>query len=180
MSPEGATGTSGYVPRRLVSRRPSGPQVLNQKPRVNPGLRSSAPSGQVSSGLGELRSTPNKPTSPDRAVSFALRNIQNPSPRTSCLAAVELSLGTNNSPSKRPRRFRGDGNHTSSNHHLTQNLIACVSCQPRATHPKESPVERTMLISAASHLPLVIRIYVCRLNDEKVVNPPQSPTISNC
>ena len=45
-SPEGATGISGYVPRRLVSvGAPSGPQALNQKPRVNPGLSFSGPSG---------------------------------------------------------------------------------------------------------------------------------------
>ena len=40
---------------------PSGPPALNQKPRVNPGLSSSAPSGQVPSGLG--KHAPNKPSS---------------------------------------------------------------------------------------------------------------------
>jgi hypothetical protein len=56
----------------------------------------------------------------------------------------------------------------------------CAICQPRATDPKESPVENTILDKANNHRRSTIRIKVCRLNDEKVVKPPQIPMTSNC
>src|ERR1700722_6379720 len=59
-------------------------------------------------------------------------------------------------------------------------LIPCVICQPRTTQPKESPVEKTILDKAANHLPSAIKRKVCRLKEENVVNPPQTPTTSNC
>ena len=59
-------------------------------------------------------------------------------------------------------------------------FILCVISQPTATHPRESPVENTILHNADNHLPSTIKLYVCRLNDENVVNPPQIPTTSNC
>jgi hypothetical protein len=55
-----------------------------------------------------------------------------------------------------------------------------VISQPTATHPRQSPVENTILDNADNHLPSTIKLYVCRLNDENVVNPPQIPTTSNC
>ena len=41
-------------------------------------------------------------------------------------------------------------------------------------------MEKIILDNADSHLPSAIKLYVCRLNDEKVVNPPQTPTTKNC
>jgi hypothetical protein len=61
-----------------------------------------------------------------------------------------------------------------------QNLMPCATCQPTATHPKHNPVDKAIFANADHHLPSTIKLYVCRLKDENVVNPPQTPTISSC
>ncbi len=50
---------------------------------------------------------------------------------------------------------------------------------PAATDPRHSSTEIATLISARPIAPARMRSNVCKLNDEKVVNPPHTPTIKN-
>jgi hypothetical protein len=68
----------------------SGPQALNQKPRVNPGLgwaKFFSPLRAGPFGPGEPRSTLNKPSSSGRAVGFCSLKCPNSSPGTKCLGS---------------------------------------------------------------------------------------------
>jgi hypothetical protein len=49
---------------------------------------------------------------------------------------------------------------------------------PAHTAIKQTTTETPTLPNARPHAPVRISSYVCRLNDENVVNPPQSPTIT--
>src|SRR5258708_20082884 len=51
---------------------------------------------------------------------------------------------------------------------------------PSATNAKHRIVDTTMFVNALPHLPSKIRFQVCKLNEEKVVKPPQMPTTTNC
>src|ERR1700730_8350317 len=61
-----------------------------------------------------------------------------------------------------------------------QKFSPCTNCQPTATHSRQNPVEQTILAKAENHLPLESRFHVCKLKEEKVVNPPHTPTTRSC
>src|SRR6266581_2264664 len=50
---------------------------------------------------------------------------------------------------------------------------------PAQTETKHSTIDAPMLPPARNHSPSFNKLSVCRLNEEKVVNPPQIPTITN-
>src|SRR5580704_10925582 len=55
-----------------------------------------------------------------------------------------------------------------------------AACHPRATEAKQTMVETIMFTIAANHRLSVRRFQVCKLNEEKVLSPPQAPTAKNC
>src|SRR5579871_2374888 len=67
-------------------------------------------------------------------------------------------------------------------HHQTHfiALMLAASTWPAQTATRHATTEPTTLPPARSHSPSFIRLSVCRLNDEKVVYPPQKPTMTNC
>jgi hypothetical protein len=51
---------------------------------------------------------------------------------------------------------------------------------PAHSATRHRTIESPILVPAWSHSPSFIRFSVCRLNDEKMVYPPQIRTIANC
>src|SRR6201999_4380155 len=61
-----------------------------------------------------------------------------------------------------------------------QKTVLRETCHPRATKAKQTAVETSMFATAAIQLLWISRFQVCRLKDEKVLSPPQTPTARNC
>src|SRR5204862_673509 len=59
------------------------------------------------------------------------------------------------------------------NHHTSR-----TSTWPSQTAARHSTTDAAMLANASAHSPSLNNVSVCRLKDENVVYPPQSPTVT--